>query len=66
MINAQKILGPLANSPSVLQLCAQVPEAGEQEFAVIKECIEKNPEAANSLEVLTGALQHSIATQPTK
>ncbi|KIX06014.1 uncharacterized protein Z518_03988 [Rhinocladiella mackenziei CBS 650.93] len=58
MFNAQKILGPLATSPAVVQLCTQVPNAGENEFRVIKECLEKNPEAANSLEVLTGMLQH--------
>ncbi|EXJ89496.1 hypothetical protein A1O3_02563 [Capronia epimyces CBS 606.96] len=61
MVNAQKLLGPLAASPAVVQLCSQVPEAGENEFKVIKECLEKNPEAGNSLEVLTGMLQHFTA-----
>lgn len=56
--HAQKILGAqLASSPAVVQLCAQVPNAGENEFRVVKECLEQNPEAQYSLEVLTGMLQ---------
>ncbi|KAJ9496124.1 Transcription factor bye1 [Exophiala xenobiotica] len=58
-MTAQKILGPLASSPAVVQLCAQAPNAGEIEFKIIKECIEKNPEAANRLDVLTTMLQES-------
>lgn len=61
VLNAQRILGPLATAPAVVQLCAQVPTAGEHEFGVIREILEKNPEAANSLEVLTGMLQHFSA-----
>jgi len=45
----------------VTQLCAQVPSAGENEFRIIKECLEKNAEAANSLEVLTAMLQQFSA-----
>lgn len=62
VLNAQRVLGPLATAPAVVQLCAQVPTAGEHEFGVIKEILEKNPEAANSLEVLTGMLQHFSAS----
>ncbi|OAL17852.1 hypothetical protein AYO22_11196 [Fonsecaea multimorphosa] len=58
MANAQRVLGPqLASSPSVVQLCAQAPNAGEAEFAVIKRCLEQNPEAQSNLGVLTGMLQ---------
>lgn len=63
VLNAQRILGPLATAPAVVQLCAQVPTAGEHEFGVIREILEKNPEAANSLDVLTGMLQHFSAAQ---
>ncbi|KIW15785.1 hypothetical protein PV08_05835 [Exophiala spinifera] len=59
MANAQKILGPMAGSPAVVQLCAQAPNAGEMEFKIIKECIERNPEAANRLDVLTTMLQET-------
>ncbi|EHY58117.1 hypothetical protein ABEF92_004770 [Exophiala dermatitidis] len=58
MANAQKVLGPLASTPAVVHLCWQVPTAGENEFKVIKECLEKNPEAGKSLEALTAMLQH--------
>lgn len=61
MLNAQKILGVLATSPAVVQLCTEVPSAGENEFRIIKECLEKNPDAANSLEVLTAMLQQFSA-----
>ncbi|KAK5062543.1 hypothetical protein LTR84_004616 [Exophiala bonariae] len=63
VLNAQRVLGPLATAPAVVQLCAQVPTAGEHEFGVIREILEKNPEAANSLDVLTGMLQHFSAAQ---
>lgn len=59
MATAQKILGPMAVSPAVVQLCAQAPNAGEMEFKIIKECIERNPEAANRLDVLTTMLQET-------
>lgn len=59
MATAQKILGPMALSPAVVQLCAQAPNAGEMEFKIIKECIERNPEAANRLDVLTTMLQET-------
>lgn len=62
VLNAQRVLGPLATAPAVVQLCAQVPTAGEHEFGVIREILEKNPEAANSLDVLTGMLQHFSAS----
>lgn len=61
LVNAQKILGPLASSPAVVELCGQVPTAGEFEFRIIKECLEKNPEAANDLGLLTAMLQQSHA-----
>lgn len=64
MVNAQKVLGPLAACPAVVQLCSQVPGAGENEFKVIKECLEKNPEAGNSLDLLTGMLQHFTNPKP--
>ncbi|OAP65243.1 hypothetical protein AYL99_01215 [Fonsecaea erecta] len=58
MATAQKVLGPqLASSPSVVQLCTQVHTVGEHQFAVIKRCLEQNPEAQASLGVLTGMLQ---------
>lgn len=63
MAHAQKILGPqLASSPAVVQLCTQVPNAGENEFKVVKECLEQNPEAQNSLQILTDMLQHVMST----
>ncbi|KAI1628855.1 transcription factor S-II, central domain-containing protein [Exophiala viscosa] len=61
LVNAQKILGPLASSPAVVELCGQVPTAGEFEFRIIKECLEKNPEAGNDLGLLTAMLQQSHA-----
>lgn len=54
---AQRVLGPHATSPAVLQLIQQAPNAGDVEMGVIKECIAENPEAAQSLEVLTNMLQ---------
>ncbi|KIW95960.1 uncharacterized protein Z519_03026 [Cladophialophora bantiana CBS 173.52] len=62
MVIAQKVLGPqLASSPSVVQLCEQVPTAAEGEFLVVKKCLEQNPEAQSSLGVLTGMLQDVMA-----
>jgi hypothetical protein len=55
---AQSILGPeLASCPSVMQLCQQAPNAGENEFKIVKECLQQNPEARNDLSVLTVMLQ---------
>ncbi|KAJ9607186.1 Transcription factor bye1 [Cladophialophora chaetospira] len=55
---AQLILGPeLAFCPSVVQLCAQAPNAGENEFRIVKECLQQNPDARNDLSVLTLMLQ---------
>ena len=55
---AQSILGPeLASCPSVVQLCAQAPNAGENEFRIVKECLQQNAEARNDLSVLTVMLQ---------
>jgi hypothetical protein len=55
---AQAILGPeLASCPSVVQLCSQAPNAGENEFRIVKECLQQNAEARNDLSVLTVMLQ---------
>ena len=57
-VYAQTILGPeLAACPSVVQLCAQAPNAGENEFRIVKECLQQNTEARNDLSVLTVMLQ---------
>ncbi|OCT53559.1 putative PHD finger domain protein [Cladophialophora carrionii] len=57
-IYAQTILGPeLASCPSVVQLCSQAPNAGENEFRIVKECLQQNAEARNDLSVLTVMLQ---------
>ncbi|KIV90415.1 hypothetical protein PV10_07724 [Exophiala mesophila] len=57
VLNAQRVLGTLATAPAVVQLCEQVPSAGEHEFVIVKECIERNPEAGRRLDVLTKMLQ---------
>lgn len=55
---ALRVLGSeMANLPSVVALVAQAPQAGENEFNIIKECIEENAEAGTSLPVLTQSLQ---------
>lgn len=43
--------------PAVIELVTQAPNAGEQEFTVIKECLEENEEAGRNLPVLTQMLQ---------
>jgi len=62
--NAQRILGPeMAACPAVVDLIAQAPNAGENEFNIIKECIEENAEAGKSLGVLTVMLQQKYQSQ---
>jgi hypothetical protein len=64
---ALAILGPeLASCPSVTQLCQQAPNAGENEFKVVKECLEADPNARNDLSLLTVLLQrvHSRGAAP--
>jgi hypothetical protein len=56
-VAAQQVLGPLANSPAVLDLIRQVPMAGVIEMNVVKDIILENHEAANDLQVLTRMLQ---------
>lgn len=57
-INALHVLGAeMAALPAVVNLIAQAPTAGEREFTVIKECIEENAEAGQSLPMLTQMLQ---------
>lgn len=61
-MHAQRILGAeLASSPSVVQLCSQAPTAGENEFRIVKECLEQNPDARNDLSLLTVMLQRVMA-----
>ncbi|KAK5949847.1 Transcription factor bye1 [Knufia fluminis] len=63
-INALRILGPeMAACPAVTDLIAQAPNAGENEFNIIKECIEENAEAGKSLGVLTVMLQQKYQSQ---
>ena len=55
---ALRILGPTMSAlPAVIELVTQAPNAGEQEFTVIKECLEENEEAGRNLPVLTQMLQ---------
>ena len=62
--NALRILGPeMAACPAVVDLIAQAPNAGENEFNIIKECIEENVEAGKSLGVLTVMLQQKYQSQ---
>ena len=56
-IAAVQVLGGLANSPAVLDLIGQVPNAGVIEMNVVKEIIMENHEAANDLQVLTHMLR---------
>lgn len=63
-INALRILGPeMAACPAVVDLIAQAPNAGENEFNIIKECIEENADAGKSLGVLTVMLQQKYQSQ---
>lgn len=62
--NAHRILGPeMSRCQAVIDLIAQAPNAGENEFNIIKECIEENVEAGKSLTVLTVMLQHKYQSQ---
>ena len=54
---AQRVLGPQANAPAVVQLIQSAPSVGDAEMMVVKECIQENPQAAEDLAVLTGMLQ---------
>jgi hypothetical protein len=56
-IAALQVLGGMANSPAVLDLIRQVPNAGVIEMNVVKEIILENHQAANDLQVLTQMLQ---------
>jgi hypothetical protein len=56
-VAALQVLGPIANSPAVLDLIRQVPNAGVIEMNVVKEIILENHEAANDLHVLTQMLR---------
>lgn len=59
MQNAIRILGPeLASAPAVAALLQQVPNTGEYEMTIIRDCIRENPMAAQDLQVLTLALTH--------
>ena len=61
---ASRILGPqLASAPAVLDLIASAPTAGDLEMNVIKECIAENPQAAQSLALLTSMLQERWGRQ---
>lgn len=63
-INALRVLGAdMAALPAVVNLVAQAPEAGENEFTVIKECIDENAEAGRSLPVLTQMLTAKYHSQ---
>ena len=52
--------------PSVQELVAQAPGAGEQEMRIIKECVEENSEAGQSLRVLTQMLQQKYQSRKTE
>lgn len=63
-INALRVLGAeMAALPAVVNLIAQAPDAGENEFNVIKECIDENAEAGRSLPVLTQMLTAKYHSQ---
>ena len=66
-INALQVLGPtMSLLPSVQELVAQAPGAGEQEMRIIKECVEENSEAGQSLRVLTQMLQQKYQSRKTE
>ncbi|KAM5478834.1 Transcription factor bye1 [Microsporum canis] len=61
---AIQVLGPLASAPAIQELLRNIPHATIEQLNVIADILRKNPPAANSYQLLMGAVMQKNGAQP--